>query len=430
MQTNFSPEQLSDPTIYDANEILRNSVHCGFCIATCPTYLLSGDELDGPRGRIYLIKEMLERNQPASITDVKHIDRCLSCFSCMTTCPSGVNYKNLLNYGRQHISKTFKRTFFDRIFRSTLGIILPQKPIFQFFIKIFRWLKPIFDKVPIPKIIVFDLVPEAIRIKNKVLTPPGRNQIKEKKFRVGLFTNCVQENLSPTIDAATIRILERHGCEVISTGGCCGALNHQLGQEKKTFKRMVENINSWYAVDLEKDLDAIIANVSGCGTMVKDYGFILRNHSEFSKKAKRVSAITQDISEFLSKISLKKPVIKPGFKVAYQAPCSLAHGQRVVKEPVLLLEKCGFEVFLPRDQHQCCGSAGAYNFLESKIAISLREKKVSALAALAPKIVASGNIGCITQLNNGRGTKIPCPVVHTIELLDWATGGPFPSSLK
>jgi len=430
MQTNFTPEQLRDPMISDANEILRNCVHCGFCIATCPTYLLLGDELDGPRGRIYLIKEMLEQNRPASVTDVKHIDRCLSCFSCMTTCPSGVNYKNLLDYGRQHISKTFKRTFYNRIFRKTLGVILPHKSIFAFLIKLFCWLKPVLGIIPIPIKKFVDLVPNKKKYQTKVLTPFKDTPDIRKKYRIGLLNNCVQQSLVPSIEDATVRILERHGCEVISTGGCCGALNHQLGQEKETLKSMVENINSWYAVDSVKRLDAIIVNVSGCGTMVKDYGFFLRNNSEFYKKAKRISAITQDITEFLSKIKLKKPVINPGFKVAYQAPCSLSHGQKVIKEPVLLLEKCGFEVFQPRDQHQCCGSAGTYNLLQNEIATSLRDKKVSALAALAPETIASGNIGCITQLNNGRGTKLPCAVVHTVELLDWATGGPFPSSIK
>jgi len=193
---------------------------------------------------------------------------------------------------------------------------------------------------------------------------------------------------------------------------------------------MMENINSWYAVDSEKRLDAIIVNVSGCGTIVKDYGVIWRNNSEFCQKAKRISAITHDITEFLSKIGLKEPVIKPGFKVAYQSPCSLSHGQKIIKEPVLLLEKCGFKVYQPREQHQCCGSAGTYNLLQNEIAESLRDKKVSALAALAPEAIASGNIGCITQLNNGGGSKLPCAVVHTIELLDWATGGPFPFSIK
>ena len=430
MQTNFSLTQLSDPNIAEANDILRSCVHCGFCNATCPTYALLGDELDGPRGRIYLIKDMLEQDRPASDTDVLHIDRCLSCLSCMTTCPSGVNYKHLLDYGRGHIEKTYRRKFIDQTLRTFLGIVLPNPKIFkylQFAAMLARPLAPFLSN-RLRKAVF--LISKRRRI-SKVMTPNVFKAEGDRKYRVILLTGCVQDSLDPAINQATIRILNRHGCEVVvyPEGGCCGSVNQNLGQQKRAVSLIKSNVTQWSATNKENKLDGIIVNASGCGTTVKDYGFLLRNDPEFSKEADELSQLAFDITEFMARIGLNDCRAPGKHRVAYQSPCSMQHGQKLTNEPITLLRACGFEVVEPKGQHLCCGSAGTYNVLQSEIAGRLREQKIAALAVLSPDIVASGNIGCITQLAKGGGKDIVYPIVHTVELLDWATGGPKPEVL-
>jgi len=431
MQTNFSLAQLSNPDIKDANEILRTCVHCGFCNTTCPTYSLLGDELDGPRGRIYLIKEMLERSRPASETDVKHLDRCLSCLSCMTTCPSGVNYLHLVDHGRRHIEETYKRKIMDRLTRRLLGAVLPSKGLFRLAI-LFANISRVFGPILPRQFQKMLSLASYSHVSNKVLTPSIYEAFGAGKYRVGILTGCVQDSLDPSINHSTIRLLNRHECDVVLLSGvnCCGAINLHLGQEEQAIKHIEANVQTWLASDNLKKLDAIIINMSGCGTTVKDYGHILRDDVKFGKLGAKVSALAVDISEFIHRIGIKDSQLTKKFRVAYQSPCSLQHGQRVLSEPITLLEACGFDVVLPKNGHICCGSAGTYNILEDEIAEELGTKKFRSLEDCSPDIIASGNLGCIMQLKNaGDGVK-PFPIVHTVELLDWATGGPPPLSMN
>lgn len=430
MQTNFSLAQLRDSNIADAENILRSCVHCGFCNATCPTYLLLGDELDGPRGRIYLIKDMLEQSRPASATDVLHVDRCLSCLSCSTTCPSGVNYMHLVDHGRRHIEKTYRRKFFDRTIRSLLGWVLPDGRRFKWAQVMAKVFYPLASFLPTSLEKMFSLA----QIRNstiKVLTLGFYQAVGEKKYCVALLNGCVQDTLDPAINNATIRLLTRHGCDVIVLPAikCCGAVNHHLGQETKALAVVRKNVEAWSTADRETPFDAIISNISGCGTMLKDYGFLLRDDRERARDAIRISSLTCDITEFMVRIGLGKVVAPQTARVAYQSPCSLQHGQKINREPVDLLRSCGFETLEPSDGHLCCGSAGTYNVLQQDIAGRLRTKKIESLSALAPDIIASGNIGCIAQLDQSAAADVPCPIVHTVELLDWATGGAMPPAL-
>jgi glycolate oxidase iron-sulfur subunit len=430
MQTSFTLAQLSDPNIADANDILRACVHCGFCTATCPTYALLGDELDGPRGRIYLIKDMLEQDRPASDTDVRHIDRCLSCLSCMTTCPSGVNYMHLVDHGRRHIEKTYRRPIFDRFLRSVLGWVLPNGQRLRWAQRAAGIVSPFADLLPVPLRNMTRLAKKR-NVKNKVVAPYDVKSVGEQKYRVALLVGCVQDNLIPAINQATIRLLTRHGCDVVVLPevGCCGSINHHLGQEELALATVKANVETWTSADQEKPFDAVISNISGCGTMLKDYGFLLRSDTKYAEKAARISSLACDVTEFVMRIGLEKIVSPLERRVAYQSPCSMQHGQGITNEPVALLRACGFDVVEPAGGHLCCGSAGTYNILQSNIAEELRDRKIASLSALSPDIIASGNIGCMTQLDQTGADDMPCPIVHTVELLDWATGGPMPAAL-
>jgi glycolate oxidase iron-sulfur subunit len=424
MQTQFSPAQLADPEIADANAIFRACVHCGFCNATCPTYMLTGDELDGPRGRIYLIKNMLEADRPPVPSDVTHIDRCLSCLSCMSTCPSGVNYMHLVDHARAHIERHWVRKMRERLLRSLLGKVLPRPGLAGPAMALARSVAPIAGLLPKT---IQRMVGLATSEQNnsKVLTPTIYPAEGEARYRVALLAGCVQQVLDGDINAATIRLLTRHGCEIIiaNGAGCCGAVNHHLGQDQAGKALAAANVRAW--TKITGDIDAVIVNASGCGTMVKDYGHLFRNDPKLAETAKVISDKTRDICEFMDEIGLMAPVIETGRRVAYQSPCSMQHGQGVQTQPVSLLRTAGFTVAEPRDAHLCCGSAGTYNILQGEMADALRERKVTALEAQASDIVASGNIGCMTQLQAALGA----PILHTVQLLDWATGGPEPRAL-
>ncbi len=424
MQTHFSPAQLADPDIADANAILRACVHCGFCNATCPTYGLTGDELDGPRGRIYLIKDMLEDDRPPAPTDVLHIDRCLSCLSCMTTCPSGVNYMHLVDHARAHIERRWIRTLRERLLRSVLGRVLPRPRLARPAMALARLAAPLARILPANMRRMIGLAAGGGTF-SKVLTPNIYPAEGTRRYRVALLAGCVQQVLDSDVNLATIRLLTRHGCDVIVAGGagCCGAVNHHLGQDGPGKALAAANIGAW--TQISGEIDAIVANTSGCGTMVKDYGHLFRNDPELAGDARTVSGKTRDICEFMQEIGLVEPVRETVCRVAYQSPCSMQHGQGIHAQPVALLRAAGFTVTEPRNAHLCCGSAGTYNILQGEMADTLRARKISALEALSPDIVASGNIGCMTQLQGGMGV----PVLHTVELLDWATGGPQPSAL-
>jgi glycolate oxidase iron-sulfur subunit len=426
MQTNFAPELLTNPDFAESERVVRTCVHCGFCTATCPTYVLLGDELDSPRGRIYLMKEMLEKNRPADAETVKHIDRCLSCLACMTTCPSGVNYMHLVDHARHHIEKTYRRPWPERQMRRLLGLVLPYPPVFRAALSGGRFAKYVSRAFPKRLRVLVEMAPDVVPPPSPVDRPQVFPAQGERIARVALMHGCAQQVLAPQINEATIRLLTRHGCEVVIAkgSGCCGALTHHLGQDALGFAKA--NINAWTHEREERGLDAIIINASGCGTTVKDYGFIFRADRAYAKRAAMVSSITKDISEWMTEIGLKPPAVQTGQRVAYHSACSLQHGQCVTREPKALLQAAGFEVTDIPEAHLCCGSAGTYNLLQPEIAVRLRDRKIANIERTEPEIIAAGNIGCITQI--ATGTKLP--IVHTVELLDWATGGPRPAALE
>ena len=425
MQTTFTPEQLTDPAIKRSNEILRSCVHCGFCTATCPTYQVLGDELDSPRGRIYLIKDMLENERKPDEKTVKHIDRCLSCLACMTTCPSGVHYMHLVDHARAYIEKNYDRPFSDRALRWILARILPYPMRFRVALLGAKIGRPFARLMPDARLrAMLEMAP-------KTIPPVSRNDdpqtfpAENKKMRVALMTGCAQKALNTDINDATIRLLTRLGAEVVVAegAGCCGALTHHMGKEDESHATAAKNIRAWAKEMDGEGLDAIVINTSGCGTTVKDYGHMFRNDA-LADDAARVSAIAMDVSEILMKLEMPQGEDK-GTKVAYHAACSLQHGQQIKTFPKDLLKKAGFTVLEPADSHLCCGSAGTYNLMQPEISKQLKDRKVQTLEALTPDIISAGNIGCMMQI--GGGTDVP--IVHTVELLDWATGGPQPPAL-
>ncbi|MGE5539263.1 MAG: glycolate oxidase subunit GlcF [Gemmatimonas sp.] len=426
METHFSPAQLADPDVRESERILRACVHCGFCTATCPTYVLLGDELDSPRGRIYLLKQMLETGAPPTDEVVTHIDRCLSCLSCMTTCPSGVNYMHLVDHGRRRIEQTYRRPLADRLLRGLIAHVMPRPAVLRALLRAAQPLRSLAGVLPGRLGKMAALAPATLPMpawdaqRPRVFAAEGT-----RRKRVALLTGCVQSVIAPEINEATVRLLTRHGCEVVIAEGmgCCGALEHHLGRDAAD--RVRANVDAWTRVADASGLDAIVVNTSGCGTMVKDYGFLLREDSSYADKAARVSALARDVSELMTELGLKA-VVAPGHRVAYQNPCSMQHGQRIVAQPKALLAAAGFDVVPVAEEHLCCGSAGSYNILQPGLAADLRDRKVANLEAVRPDIIATGNVGCEVQIAGA--TAIP--VVHTVELLDWATGGPKPKRLN
>jgi glycolate oxidase iron-sulfur subunit len=428
MQTNFTLAQLADPNTAEADKILRACVHCGFCTATCPTYVLDGNELDSPRGRIYLIKDMLEHDRPATADVTRHIDRCLSCLACMTTCPSGVHYMHLVDHARAHIEETYRRPPAERVLRSLLAAVLPYPRRFRLALQAARFGKPL---APIAAALGFKRIAAMLGLSpwqapHRPVEPQTFPALGHRRGRVALLAGCVNDLLSPAINAATIGVLTRHGVEVVVAkgAGCCGSLLHHMGREAEALRQARTNIDAWSAME---GLDAILINASGCGTTVKDYGYMLRTDPVYAAPATRISGLAKDISEYLTGMPLEATVRPPlRLVVAYHSACSLQHGQRINREPKELLAKLGFEVKDVPDGHLCCGSAGTYNILQPDIARRLRDRKVGTIERLRPDVIAAGNICCITQI--AAGTALP--TVHTVELIDWVTGGPCPPTLR
>ncbi len=435
MQTSFSPVQLADPDIAEADKILRTCVHCGFCLATCPTYVLLGDELDSPRGRIYLIKDMLENDRAASDKVTLHIDRCLSCLSCMTTCPSGVQYMHLVDQARVHIEETGRRPLGERLLRWMLATVIPRPALFRLALAGARLVRPFKSLMPGRLKGMIAMAPPRLPSPSPVDLPQVFAAEGSRRKRVALLAGCAQQVLGPQINEATIRLLTRHGVEVVVAkgAGCCGSLTHHMGRETPAHAAAKANLDAWMREVDGAGLDAVVINASGCGTTIKDYGYMFRAASDWAGKAARVSALARDVAEFMSEIGLGVPVEKPGEKpgekpvlaVAYHAACSLQHGQRIRAEPKLLLAAAGFQVIDVPEGHLCCGSAGTYNMLQPELASSLRDRKVAKIERTRADVIATGNIGCMVQIAGGTGI----PVVHTVELLDWATGGPKPAAL-
>jgi glycolate oxidase iron-sulfur subunit len=426
MQTTFTPEQLKDPKIARSNQVLRNCVHCGFCTATCPTYQVLGDELDSPRGRIYLIKDMLENNRKPDAKVVKHVDRCLSCLACMTTCPSGVNYMHLVDHAREYIEDNYNRPLFDRVMRAVLAQILPYEKRFRFAMRSAQLIKPLAPVMPAKIRNMVEFAPAILPVPSLNDKPQVFPAEGVRLKRVALMTGCAQKALDTDINDATIRLLRRHGCEVVvaNGAGCCGALTHHMGKTKQSHASAAKNIAAWMAEVNGDGLDAIVINTSGCGTAVKDYGHMFDGDA-LAGDAKTIANLAKDISEVMVDLGLKESQV-PQMRVAYHAACSLQHGQQIKTHPKNLLKQAGFTVLEPKDSHLCCGSAGTYNLMQPEISIQLKERKVQTLDALTPDVISAGNIGCMMQI----GSAMDVPVVHTAELLDWATGGPMPPKLK
>ncbi len=431
MQTTFTPEQLKSPAIKRSNEILRACVHCGFCTATCPTYQVLGDELDSPRGRIYLIKDMLENDRDPDAKTVKHIDRCLSCLACMTTCPSGVHYMHLVDHARDYIEQRYKRPFSDRALRWILARILPYPTRFRLALLGAKIGRPFARLMPDARLrAMLEMAPKTIPPVSRNDDPQSFPAQGARKKRVALMTGCAQKALNTDINDATIRVLTRLGCEVVVAegAGCCGALTHHMGKATESHATAAKNIKAWCAEIDGQGLDAIVINTSGCGTTVKDYGHMFRN-DPLAADAARVSAIARDVSEVLMELEVPDPVALPEAEnmiVAYHAACSLQHGQQIKTYPKDLLKNAGFTVVEPADSHLCCGSAGTYNLMQPEISKQLKDRKIKTLQAKNPDVIAAGNIGCMMQIGSAAGI----PVVHTVELLDWASGGPKPPALR
>ncbi len=427
MQTNFSIAQLADPEIDAANTILRKCVHCGFCTATCPTYVLLGDELDGPRGRIYLIKDMLETGKRPSAKVVKHIDRCLSCLSCVTTCPASVDYMHLVDRARAHIEENYTRPLVDRLLRSMLALVLPSPRLFRLALVGAALARPFRALLPGPLKAMLRLAPSSIAGPSPVDRPQVFAAIGPRRKRVALMTGCAQRVLRGDINEATVRLLTRHGCEVVIAAGqgCCGALVHHMGRSGDADAQAKANIAAWERAAADGPLDAVVINASGCGTVVKDYGWMLRHDPAWAERAARIAGLAKDVVEVMTDLGVAAKPTRGLPVVAYHSACSMRHGQKLVEQPKALLVKAGFEVREPLEPHLCCGSAGTYNMLQPAISGRLKARKIDNLKRTGGTVVATGNIGCLMQLAGDAGM----PVVHTVELLDWATGGPKPAGL-
>ena len=429
MQTSFTPEQLTSPDNASSEKIIRTCVHCGFCTATCPTYLLLGDELDSPRGRIYLMKEMLEKGGPPAPQTVKHVDRCLSCLSCMTTCPSGVNYMHLVDHARAYIEEHHVRPWPERSLRAMLAVVLPDPGKFRWALRLANLGRPFAGLLPGRLRAMAGMAPRRLPARDAAETPQVFPAHGARRARVALLAGCAQPVLAPEINGAAIRLLNRLGVEVVTSrgAGCCGALSHHLGKTDRSHAQAKANITAWRAEMAAGDLDAIMVTTSGCGTTVKDYGFIFRDDPVWAEPAAAVSAIAKDVSEVLADFGGGSSAVAGlGLRVAYHSACSLQHGQGVRDQPKMLLQAAGFTVVEPAEPHICCGSAGTYNLLQPEIAGRLRDRKVANLEATRPDVIAAGNIGCMTQIAGRSGV----PIVHTVELLDWAAGGPVPAALS
>ncbi|MGQ3071997.1 MAG: glycolate oxidase subunit GlcF [Ferrovibrionaceae bacterium] len=429
MQTQFTAEQLQNPDIREIDQILRACVHCGFCTATCPTYVEDGDERDSPRGRIYLIKDMFERGGPADEETATHVDRCLTCLSCMTTCPSGVDYMHLVDHARVHIEETRTRPLPERLLRRMLASVLPRPALFRLALIGATLARPFAALAPGRLAGLIRMAPRQLPAPSTVDRPQVFPAEGPRRMRVALMTGCAQQVLDPRINEATIRLLTRHGCEVVVArgAGCCGALTQHMGLEEAAKASARANVAAWMAERRGAGLDAVVINASGCGTTVKDYGHLLAGEAD----AAVIAGLARDVTEVVAELGITPPDTPSGLKVAYHAACSLQHGQRVRDVPKTLLRSVGFTIAEIPEAHLCCGSAGTYNLLQPDMAARLQARKVSNIRSTGADLVAAGNIGCLVQIGQGleKGGAV-LPVVHTVELLDWATGGPRPPALQ
>jgi glycolate oxidase iron-sulfur subunit len=385
-----------------ADKILRSCVHCGFCNATCPTYQILGDENDGPRGRIYLIKQLLE-GKATNEASRDHLDRCLTCRNCETTCPSGVQYAQLLDIGRSHIEKTVPRSFKQRSFRKLLRTVLPYRKRFTFLFKTGQVFKP--------------LLPTSIKKKMPRSVAKGNWPLKQHKRRMLVLDGCVQPALSPDINAVTARVLDKLGISLIrqKKAGCCGAVSQHLSAEDEALTFMKHNIDAWWP-DIESGIEAIVITASGCGVMVKEYAHYLRNDPDYAEKARRVSSLCKDIAEIIIKEDYQKLAVdtESSTTIAWHPPCTLQHGQKINGVVEKILDRCGYQLTAVQDSHLCCGSAGTYSLLQPHLSRQLQINKITQLAKNKPEMIVTANIGCQTHLQE----VSDIPVVHWVHLLD------------
>jgi glycolate oxidase iron-sulfur subunit len=420
LKTSFTAEQLARPEIARADGILRTCVHYGFCTATCPTYVLFRDENDSPRGRIDLIRTMLEKDEAPDKKTVHHLDRCLSCLSCVTNCAVQVDYTHLIDIARSHIERHYRRPFGDRMLRSILARTLPYPRRFAAALRLARLTRPFVAMMPTRLANLVRLAARAVRpefLSAQVFAAEG-----PRRMRVLLLAGCAQQALDGEINAATIRVLTRHGCDVVIAdgAGCCGALPLHMGRDDEGKALAERNVAAW-SREFASGIDAVVVNASGCGTTVKDYGHLLKGEN-----ARRVGALSRDVTELLAGLELKVTRTVEPYRVAYHDACSLQHGQHVMAPPRMLLSRAGFAVIDLPEKHFCCGSAGTYNLLQPDIAETLGQRKAAHAESIDPDIIAAGNLGCVVQI--GRYTQVP--VLHTVSLIDWATGGPLPAALR
>lgn len=427
MQTHFDLVQLARPEIARADEILRACVHCGFCTATCPTYLLTGDERDSPRGRIWMMRDLLgggDNSAQINAGDIQyHLDRCLTCLSCMTTCPSGVDYMHLVDIGRAEIDKKISRPFMDKLLRAALAAILPHARRMHFALRAAGFIKPFAKWLPARIGAMLSLTPKRLKKLDRVgaddaIFAPEIVKIK----RVILLQGCAQRAIDPEINAATLRILSRCGVEVVvkKAAHCCGGLAHHIGASKAAHEQIRASAAAW-AQDINSGLiDAIVINSTGCGTTLKDYSQLLENDEIHAMTGQKISELAMDITEFLEQ-HIQLETLKPqNISVLYHAACSLQHGQKVINAPQALLRNAGFDICMASEAHLCCGSAGVYNILQPELAEQLKIRKINNINKREADIVVAGNLGCIHQLG-----EVQAPICHIIQLLDWAYGGPI-----
>ncbi|WP_312521298.1 glycolate oxidase subunit GlcF [Stutzerimonas nitrititolerans] len=405
MQTNLSEQAKRLPRAEEAESILRSCVHCGFCNATCPTYQLIGDELDGPRGRIYLMKQMLEGGEVTQSTQL-HLDRCLTCRNCETTCPSGVQYHNLLDIGRDFIEQQVPRTLSERLVRSGLRTVVPRPALFKALLNTGNALRP--------------LIPASLKahLPREVRAPKARPQTRHAR-NVLMLEGCVQPSLSPNTNAAAARVLDRLGIGVTPAreAGCCGAVDYHLNAQEAGLDRARRNIDAWWPA-IEAGAEAIVQTASGCGAFVKEYGHLLRDDPVYASKAARVSALTKDLVEVLRLTELEQLDVKADKRMAFHCPCTLQHAQKLGGAVEDVLKRLGFQLTAVPDAHLCCGSAGSYSITQPALSKQLRDNKLTALESGKPEVIVTANIGCQTHLDGAGRT----PVRHWIEIVEEAMG--------